>query len=82
MLWNSGAQLRLVSIRLLGNERVRSAFGLHGALIVGPALPLDEPARDRLVAILPDFELTLQFRAAEGANSGVHLRFPKPGGCS
>jgi len=29
-----------------------------------------------------DFELTLQFRAAEGANSGVHLRFPKPGGCS
>ena len=29
-----------------------------------------------------DFELTLQFRAADGANSGVHLRFPKPGGCS
>jgi hypothetical protein len=29
-----------------------------------------------------DFELTLRFRAAEGANSGVHLRFPKPGGCS
>lgn len=29
-----------------------------------------------------DFELTLQFRAAEGANSGVHLRFPRPGGCS
>jgi 3-keto-disaccharide hydrolase len=29
-----------------------------------------------------DFELTLQFRAGEGANSGVHLRFPKPGGCS
>jgi hypothetical protein len=29
-----------------------------------------------------DFQLTLEFRAAEGANSGVHLRFPKPGGCS
>ena len=27
--------------------------------------------------------LRLRFRAAEGANSGVHLRFPKPGGsCS
>jgi hypothetical protein len=26
-----------------------------------------------------DFQLTLQFRAADGANSGVHLRFPKPG---
>ncbi|WP_064750303.1 3-keto-disaccharide hydrolase [Solirubrobacter soli] len=25
-----------------------------------------------------DFELCLQFRAAEGANSGIHLRFPKP----
>jgi hypothetical protein len=29
-----------------------------------------------------DFELTLRFRAAQGANSGIHLRFPKPGGCS
>ena len=27
-----------------------------------------------------DFVLRLRFRAAEGANSGVHLRFPKPGG--
>jgi hypothetical protein len=27
-----------------------------------------------------DFELRLQFRAAEGANSGVHLRFPNPRG--
>ena len=26
-----------------------------------------------------DFVLRLRFRAAEGANSGVHLRFPKPG---
>ena len=30
-----------------------------------------------------DFVLRLRFRAAEGANSGVHLRFPRPGGrCS
>jgi hypothetical protein len=29
-----------------------------------------------------DFKLTLEYRAAAGANSGVHLRFPKPGGCS
>jgi len=30
-----------------------------------------------------DFQLQLRFRAAEGANSGVHLRFPRPGGsCS
>ncbi|MDA0164313.1 DUF1080 domain-containing protein [Solirubrobacter ginsenosidimutans] len=29
-----------------------------------------------------DFKLTLEFRAQQGANSGVHLRFPKPGGCS
>lgn len=36
-----------------------AAFGLHGALIVGPATPLDERGRDRLAATLPDFELTL-----------------------
>jgi hypothetical protein len=29
-----------------------------------------------------DFTLRLEFRAAEGANSGVHLRFPRPGGCA
>jgi hypothetical protein len=29
-----------------------------------------------------DFKLTLEFRARQGANSGVHLRFPEPGGCS
>jgi hypothetical protein len=29
-----------------------------------------------------DFSLRLEFRAAAGANSGVHLRFPRPGGCS
>ena len=30
-----------------------------------------------------DFVLRLRFRAAAGANSGVHLRFPRPGGsCS
>lgn len=36
-----------------------AAFGLHGALIVGPVMPLDEPGRDRLAATLPDFEVTL-----------------------
>jgi hypothetical protein len=25
-----------------------------------------------------DFKLTLEFKAADGANSGAHLRFPKP----
>lgn len=30
-----------------------------------------------------DFQLRLRFRAGQGANSGVHLRFPRPGGsCS
>jgi Domain of Unknown Function (DUF1080) len=30
-----------------------------------------------------DFQLRVRFRAAQGANSGVHLRFPRPGGsCS
>ena len=46
-----------------------AAFGLHGALIVGPAMPLDERASDRLAAILPDFELTLH-RGAEIVDRG------------
>ena len=29
-----------------------------------------------------DFELSLRFKAGRGANSGVHLRFPRPGACS
>jgi len=37
-----------------------AAFGLHGALIVGPVTPLDERERDRLAVSLPDFEVTLR----------------------
>jgi len=37
-----------------------AAFGLHGALIVGPETRLDATERDRLAAMLPDFEVTLQ----------------------
>jgi 2-oxo-3-hexenedioate decarboxylase len=36
-----------------------AAFGLHGALIVGPVKSLDDRERDRLAVILPDFEMTL-----------------------
>lgn len=55
---------------------------LHGRTIrTGPGsggLGLLYYARKRY----PDFQLMLEFKAAEGANSGVHLRFPTPGGCS
>jgi 2-oxo-3-hexenedioate decarboxylase len=37
-----------------------AAFGLHGALVVGPATSLDDLGRDRLAESLPDFELTLR----------------------
>ena len=37
-----------------------AAFGLHGALVVGAPVALDDAARDRLVAALPRFELTLR----------------------
>ena len=37
-----------------------AAFGLHGALIVGPRTPLDAHERDRLAVALPDFEVTLR----------------------
>ena len=46
-----------------------AAFGLHGALIVGPATSLDDPSRDRLAASLADFELTLS-RGAEIVDRG------------
>jgi 2-oxo-3-hexenedioate decarboxylase len=36
-----------------------AAFGLHGCLVVGPIVPLDDPARDRFAAILPTFEAAL-----------------------
>jgi 2-oxo-3-hexenedioate decarboxylase len=36
-----------------------AAFGLHGALIVGPRVQLDGRNRDRLAVMLPAFEVTL-----------------------
>jgi len=36
-----------------------AAFGLHGALVVGPRTPLDDGRRDTLAAALPLFRLTL-----------------------
>jgi 2-oxo-3-hexenedioate decarboxylase len=36
-----------------------AAFGLHGALVVGPSRTIDDRARDRLAVMLPRFELTL-----------------------
>lgn len=36
-----------------------AAFGLHGALVVGPRTPLDDARRDAFAAALPLFELTL-----------------------
>jgi 2-keto-4-pentenoate hydratase len=50
-----------------------AAFGLHGALIVGPATPLDERGSDHLAVILPDFEVTL-YRDAEVVDRG-HGRY-------
>ncbi len=37
-----------------------AAFGLHAALVVGPATPIDARGRDRLADTLADFELTLR----------------------
>jgi 2-oxo-3-hexenedioate decarboxylase len=37
-----------------------AAFGLHGALVVGAPLRLDDATRERLVELLPRFELTLR----------------------
>ena len=37
-----------------------AAFGLHGALVVGPPVPVTDQNRDRLAALLPAFELTLR----------------------
>jgi 2-keto-4-pentenoate hydratase len=41
-----------------------AAFGLHGALVIGPAVAVDSPQRDRLAERLPEFELLL---ARDGA---------------
>jgi len=46
-----------------------AAFGLHGALIVGPMKSLDDHSRDRLALTLPDFEVTL-YRGAEIVDRG------------
>ena len=46
-----------------------AAFGLHGALIVGPASPLNDSARDRLAAALSTFEVTL-YRGGELVDRG------------
>jgi 2-oxo-3-hexenedioate decarboxylase len=37
-----------------------AAFGLHGALVVGTPVALDDAARERFAAMLPGFELTLR----------------------
>ena len=37
-----------------------AAFGLHGALVVGEPVMLDDTLRDRLVEALPRFEVTLR----------------------
>lgn len=37
-----------------------AAFGLHGALIVGPPTALDDRGRDRVAIVLSDFEVTLR----------------------
>ena len=47
-----------------------AAFGLHGALVVGPPLAIDERNRDAIVAALPTFTLTLS-RGAEVIDTGV-----------
>jgi 2-oxo-3-hexenedioate decarboxylase len=46
-----------------------AAFGLHGALIVGPRTSLDERGRDRVAAVLPDFSATLH-RDGEAVDRG------------
>ena len=47
-----------------------AAFGLHGALVVGTAVVLDDAARSRLASVLPVFELTLR-RGGEAVDRGV-----------
>jgi 2-oxo-3-hexenedioate decarboxylase len=46
-----------------------AAFGLHGALVVGPRTPLDESERDRLAGILGEFEATL-YRGSDVVDRG------------
>ena len=42
-----------------------AAFGLHGALVVGPRTPLDDARRDAFAAALPLFQLTLSHAERE-----------------
>lgn len=46
-----------------------ASFGLHACLVVGPVVAVDDPARDRLAATLPAFELTL-YRDSEVVDRG------------
>jgi 2-oxo-3-hexenedioate decarboxylase len=51
-----------------------ASFGLHACLVVGPEVPLDDPARDRLATLLPSFETTLERNSevvARGRGSNV-----------
>ncbi len=51
-----------------------AAFGLHGALVVGPRTPLDAARRERLLPRLPGFRLTLSKQghvADEGVGANV-----------
>ena len=47
-----------------------AAFGLHGALVVGPAVALTEPNRAEIAGALPRFALTLR-RGGEVIDVGV-----------
>ena len=47
-----------------------AAFGLHGALVIGTAVVLDDAARDLFASALPVFELTLRC-GAEVKDRGV-----------
>lgn len=47
-----------------------AAFGLHGALVIGPPLVLDDGNRETVAAALPTFELTLA-RAGAVVDKGV-----------
>jgi 2-oxo-3-hexenedioate decarboxylase len=47
-----------------------AAFGLHGALVVGPPLPIDDANRTVIAAALPAFTLQLR-RAGTLIDTGV-----------
>jgi 2-oxo-3-hexenedioate decarboxylase len=47
-----------------------AAFGLHGALVVGPRTALDDARRDALAKLLPRFEVTLS-RGGQTIERGI-----------